>query len=63
MGGRKSMLMSSEASVGTVLEEAAVMPEGSPAGSWLIQMLSECLEAQTLLTSKLEAARGNISLV
>lgn len=48
MGGRKSMLKSSEASAGMVLEEAAVMSEGSPAGSCLIQMLAEWLEGSFL---------------
>lgn len=51
------MLMSCEASAGTVPEEAAVMSEGSPAGSWLIQMLAECLEAQTPPASKLKATQ------
>ena len=57
MGGRKSMQMSSEASAGMVPEEATMMSEGFPAGSCLIQMLAECLEAQPLPASKLKAAQ------
>lgn len=51
------MLMSSEASAGMVLEEATMMLEGFPAGSCLIQMLAECLEAQSFPVSKLKAAQ------